>query len=124
MAKTNENKGSSKKQTKGASVRITGEDAKLLKALRARINGKAGIRSVRAGEIVAKALRLIGDAQISEIQDQAVTAKHKKSLLRQKYIALRGQISSKEFDEFMTTPAYAEFLLEQCRAEGVLQASA
>lgn len=123
MKNQNERK-ASKKQIKGASVRITGEDAKLLKTIRARVNGKAGVRCVRAGEIVAVALRLIGDVQIREMQDQAVTATFRKDLLRQKYVAIHGSISAKEFDEFMMTSAYAEFLLAQTRLEAEAQVPA
>ena len=50
---------------------------------------------------------------VRETQERAVTVKYRKELLRQKYISARGPISVKEFDEFMTTPEYAEFLLEQ-----------
>lgn len=124
MSKTNESKNSSKKNGKGASVRITGEDAKLLKALRARIRSKAGVGNVRAGEIVAIALRLVGDIQVRELQDRAVTRDHRKEQLRQKYVALRGPISKKEFDDFMMTAEYAEFLLEQRKTEATAQISA
>ena len=124
MAKQNETKGVSKKQVKGASVRIIGEDAKLLKAIRAQINGKSGIRKVRTGEIIGVSLRLFGEEQVREMQDRAVTVKHRKELLRQKYVAARGPISAKEFEEFMTTEAYAEFLLEQRAVASVAQISA
>lgn len=124
MTKQNESKTANKKQNKGASVRITGEDAKLLKALRARIKGKPGVGNVRAGEIVSVALRLVGDAQVRELQERAVTTKHKKEQLRQKYVAARGPISPKDFEGFMTTPAYAEFLLEQHKLEAVRPLSA
>lgn len=119
MTKQNDSKGTTKKHGKGASVRITGEDAKLLKAIRAQINGKPGIRKVRAGEIISISLKLFGETQVREIQERAVTVKHRKELLRQKYIAIRGPISAKEFEEFMTTSDYAEFLLEQ-RGSGVV----
>lgn len=124
MSKTTESKNSSKKQSKGSSVRITGEDAKLLKAIRARIRGKAGVGNVNAGEIVSVALKLVGDVQIRELQEQAVTRDYRKEQLRQKYIALRGPISKKGFDDIMLTPEYAEFLLEQRKLEAVAQISA
>ena len=124
MTKQNESKATNKKHSKGASVRITGDDAKLLKALRARIKSKTGVGNVRAGEIVSVALRLLGEDQVRELQERAVTAKHKKEQLRQKYVALRGPISPKEFDEFMTTAEYAEFLLEQHRSEAAQPLSA
>src|SRR3989338_7178197 len=117
MTKTNEAKIGSKKQSKGASVRITNEDAKLLKSLRARIRSRSGVGNVRAGEIVAKALRLMGDNEVRELQEQAMTTQHRKEQLRQKYVALRGPISEKDFEEFMMTAAYAEFLLEQRNSE-------
>jgi hypothetical protein len=124
MTKQNETKCISKKQAKGASVRIIGEDAKLLKAICAQINGKSGIRKVRTGEIISVSLRLFGEAQVREMQERAVTVKHRKELLRQKYIGARGPISAKEFEEFMTTEAYAEFLLEQRAVTSVAQISA
>lgn len=117
MMKTNETKNGNKKPSKGASVRITNEDAKLLKSLRARIRSKPGVGNVRVGEIVAVALRLVGDAQVREMQEQAMTTQHRKEQLRQKYVATRGPISEKDFEEFMMTPEYAEFLLEQRRSE-------
>jgi len=117
MTKTSENKFGNKKHAKGASVRITPEDAKLLKSLRARIRNKPGVGNVRAGEIVAVALRLIGDVQVQEMQAQAMTTQHRKEQLRQKYVTLRGPISEKEFEEFMMTAEYAEFLLEQRKSE-------
>lgn len=124
MTKQNEGKTGNKKHTKGASVRITGEDAKLLKALRSQIKSKPGVGNVRVGEIVALALRLVGEAQVRELQERAVTTKHKKEQLRQKYVTARGAISPKSFDEFMTTPAYAEFLLEQHKLESAQLLSA
>ena len=124
MSKQNEGKAGTKKHTKGASVRITGEDAKLLKALRSHIKSRPGVGNVRAGEIVSVALRLVGEEQVRELQERAVTTKHKKEQLRQKYVAARGAISPKEFEEFMTTPEYAEFLLEQHKLEAVQPISA
>jgi hypothetical protein len=124
MTKQTEGKAGNKKQAKGASVRITGEDAKLLKAIRSRIKSKPGVGNVRAGEIVSMALRLVGEAQVRELQERAVTTKHKKEQLRQKYVAARGAISPKEFEEFMTTPGYAEFLLEQHKLESTQPLSA
>ena len=106
-----------KTNEKKTSIRISGEDAKLLKALRARIKSKPGVGSVRIDEIVSVALRLVGDAQVCELQERAVTTQHKKEQLRQKYVAIRGPISPKEFEEFMTTPEYAEFLLVQHKQE-------
>jgi hypothetical protein len=117
-------KGKTKMNDKKVSVRINGEDAKLLKALRARIKSKPGVGSVCVGEIVSVALRLVGEVQVSELQERAVTAKYKKEQLRQKYVALRGPISPKEFDEFMTTAEYAEFLLEQHKSEAIRPISA
>lgn len=117
-------KGKSKASEKRTSIRIEGEDAKLLKVLRARILSKPGVGNVRAGEIVSVALRLVGDAQVRELQERAMTAKHKKEQLRQKYVAARGPISMNEFDEFMMTPSYAEFLLEQHKLESAHPLSA
>lgn len=110
-------KSESKNSKKGSSVRINSEDAKLLKSIRARIKSKPGVGNVRAGEIVAKALRLFGEAEVREMQEQAMTARHRKEQLRQKYVALRGPISLKEFEKFMVTAEYAEFLLEQRKLE-------
>ena len=117
MKKTNESKNGNKKHTKGASIRITTEDARLQKSIRDRVRSKPGVGNVLAGEIVAKALRLVGEAQVREMQERAMTTQHRKEQLRQKYVALRGPISKKEFEDFMTTAEYAEFILEQRKSE-------
>jgi DNA-directed RNA polymerase subunit L len=117
-------KAKSKSNDKKASIRINGEDARLLKALRTRIKSKPGVGAVSGSEIVSVALRLMGDAQVRELQERAVTTKHKKEELRQKYVATRGPISTKGFEAFMTTPAYAEFLLEQHKLASVMPLSA
>lgn len=117
-------KAKTKMNEKKTSIRISGDDAKLLKALRARIKSKPGVGAVSGSEIVSVALSLVGDEQVRELQERAVTTKHKKEQLRQKYIAARGAISPKEFEEFMTTAAYAEFLLEQHRGESAHSLSA
>jgi hypothetical protein len=117
-------KGKNKSSEKRTSIRIEGDDARLLKAIRARVLNRPGVGNVRAGEIVSMALRLVGDAQVRELQERAMTAKHKKEQLRQKYVSVRGPISAKDFDDFMMTPAYAEFLLEQHRRESAQPVSA
>lgn len=114
----------SKSNDKKTSIRINGEDARLLKALRSRIKSKPGVGAVCGSDIVSVALRLVGDAQVRELQERSVTTKHKREELRQKYVAGRGAISPKEFEAFMTTPDYAEFLLEQHKLASVRPLSA
>jgi len=124
MSKQIESKSGNKKSGKSSSVRLATEYAKKLKALHAEFNARSDIRHIKADEIIGLALSLITSTQIKEAQERAVTAKSRKERLRQKFIAIRGPISTKEFDEFMTTAEYAEFLLQQANLPIVTQVPA
>lgn len=73
------------------------ETSKLLNQLRDRANKKPYGRKVRDAELIAAGLRLLGEPQITELQDQTLSEQDRLKMAHEDYQKANGKISLDQF---------------------------
>ncbi len=73
------------------------ETSKLLNQLRDRANKKSYGRKVRDAELIAAGLRLLGEPQITELQDQTLSEQDRLKMAHEDYQKNNGKISLDQF---------------------------
>jgi Rps23 Pro-64 3,4-dihydroxylase Tpa1-like proline 4-hydroxylase len=102
-----------RKAKQWCSVRISGDTRKLAEGILKTANEKQTGRKIKLDELLQAGLALIQPAHIERLQENSLTNEDRKEILRQKYIAERGEISRDDFTGFMMTAAFHEFLAAQ-----------
>ena len=77
--------------------KIDPESARLLSQLRDRANKKSYGRKVRESEILARAIRLVAQDDIREIQDQTYSERDRLQMAHEEYVKANGKISLDQF---------------------------
>lgn len=106
-------KSENKNVTVGKSIRIGLDVQRKAKKILSAANTKKAGRKVKIDQLLNVALDLVTPEHIKTLQDQTLSNEDRKEILRQKYIAIHGQISRDEFTGFMMTAAYVDFLDSQ-----------
>lgn len=73
------------------------ETSKLLNQLRERANKKPYGRKVRDADLIAAGLKLLSDAQISELQDQTLSEQDRLKMAHEEFQRTNGKISLDQF---------------------------
>ena len=111
--KDKSSKASGKKNAGFCSVRIRSVSKERAEALLLASNKKKTGRKVKFDELFELAIGLVTDEHIKVLQERSLTHEDRKEILRQKYIAIRGPISTDEFTGFMMTQEFLGFVAEQ-----------
>jgi hypothetical protein len=113
------NKPKSKSVAKSASVRVHQEAKARAALLLLAANKKKAGRKIKFEDLFELALGLVTDEHLKLLQDRSLTFEDRKELLRQQYIASRGQISRDSFLGFLMSADFVTFQAEQNQALNV-----
>lgn len=105
-----------KKIAKGSSAnksaRLNVETIKKINLILDTANKKSLGRKIKIDQLLMKAVDLLTETQIKELQEASLTNSDRQEILRKKYSELYGFVTEEEFIGFTLTAAYFEFLRE------------
>lgn len=105
-------KKSPKVSNKMKSVRLNMDTFKKAISILEAANKKNLGRKIKIDPLLNKALDLVAENHIKELQTQSLTNSDRQEILRKKYSELFGSVTVEEFIGITMTPAYFDFLKE------------